>query len=134
VSSLPDTSNLVRRELLLYLEAHSRTNGSLPTRCPPWTVDDVTKHLAATFERFANMLAQGRRGDMTPPFHPDELSRVNLQAVTDFIGDPDLVLADEAETFLVRTLDEAFVQLGRYEDGQRDENDLWASILRVSGR
>jgi uncharacterized protein (TIGR03083 family) len=185
VSEWPDTTMLVRRELLLYLEAASRADSSLPTRCPPWSVRDVTAHLAATFERYARNLERGRSGDLTPPFAPDELDAENHRAVEEFVGDPELVLADEAERFLqlvgdldelmphqlgpiavgqqlyfglrdlaihhddiaaasgaayrpgadvVDVLDEMSTKLGRYGDGDRDESDLWASLLRLSGR
>ncbi len=95
-----DTSPLIQRELMLYLEAASRTDPDLPTRCAPWTVRDVTVHLGVTFERFADMLEQGRTGDMTPPFASDELDAENLRAVAAFGGDADIHLADQAERFL----------------------------------
>ena len=37
----------------------------LPTRCPPWKVLDITRHLAATVARFNRLLRQSRDGDLT---------------------------------------------------------------------
>ena len=58
------------------------------TRCPPWTVRDLTAHLAATFHRFADQLGKASAGDLTAPFAPGDLSRENLRAVELFRGDP----------------------------------------------
>ena len=72
----------------------------LPTVCRPWTVRDVTRHLAATFQRFADMLEQSRTGDLTPPFSREELDDANLRAVAEFEGDPEVRLRQEADRFL----------------------------------
>lgn len=100
----PDAGELVERELARYLAtAADRRNAELPTRCPPWTVSEVTTHLAATFERFNRMLARGRAGDLNRPFERDELSAQNLRAVESFEGDPLQRLDDETMRF-VRSL------------------------------
>lgn len=70
------------------------------TRCQPWTVRDVTRHLAATFERFADMLEQTRTGDLTPPFGRTELDRRNLLAVEEFDGVAEQRARDEFDRFL----------------------------------
>jgi uncharacterized protein (TIGR03083 family) len=96
----PDIRPLVRAELDAYAAAVAAMDGGLPTRCRPWTVTDVTRHLAATFERFVAMLEQGRRGDLSPPFPPDQLDAENLRAVEQLSGDPDARLRAAAERFL----------------------------------
>ena len=78
----PEGITLSRHELGSYVD--DVADGSLddqPTRCSPWSVGDVTRHLAATFQRFQLMLDQGRAGDYTPPFSPAELDDENLHAV-----------------------------------------------------
>jgi uncharacterized protein (TIGR03083 family) len=70
------------------------------TRCPPWTVRDLTAHLAATFGRFADQLDRAGAGDLTAPFGPDDLSRENLRAVGLFRGDPLQALEQQAGRFL----------------------------------
>lgn len=90
-----------RLELEAYLEAAGNAAlRDLPTRCPPWTVRDVTRHLAATFERFNRMLAQSRAGDLSKPFEMEELGEENLRAVREFDGEPEARLREEATTFL----------------------------------
>ena len=97
----PDAGVLVERELARYLAAAAdRRNSGLPTRCPPWTVNDVTAHLAATFERFNRMLTRGRTGDLSRPFERDDLSVENLRAVESFEGDPLLRLEKETMRFV----------------------------------
>jgi uncharacterized protein (TIGR03083 family) len=98
--SWPDIREQVRAELDAYAAAVASIDGRLPTRCPPWTVTDVTRHLAATFERFVAMLEQGRRGDLSPPFPRERLDEENLRAVEQFSGDPDTRLRAAAERFL----------------------------------
>ncbi len=57
-----------RRELAAYVKIASKQQfRNLETRCEPWTVDDITTHLAVTFQRFADMLLQARAGDPAPP-------------------------------------------------------------------
>jgi uncharacterized protein (TIGR03083 family) len=88
-------------ELRAYLtDAADPAAQDLPTRCPPWTVQDLTAHLAVTFQRFADQLDKARAGDLTPPFGPGDLSRENLHAVSVFRGDPRQVLEQQASRFL----------------------------------
>ena len=102
----PDVRDLTRAELDSYLAAASDPAiQELPTRCPPWTIEDLTRHLAATAARFNAMLAQSRRGDLTPPFERDELSGENLRAVREFSGDPLASLREEAGRFLTESTD-----------------------------
>jgi uncharacterized protein (TIGR03083 family) len=98
----PDVRDLAREELESYLtDASDGAILGLPTRCPPWTVDDLTRHLAATARRFNEMLGQSRNGDLSPPFAPNELSNENLRAVREFGDDDPLeTLRHEAEHFL----------------------------------
>ena len=78
----PDGIASSRHELGAYVDDVSDgARDDQPTRCSPWTVRDVTAHLAATFQRFHRMLDQGRGGDFTPPFSPEELDAENLRAV-----------------------------------------------------
>jgi uncharacterized protein (TIGR03083 family) len=105
----PDGVALSRLELQGYVT--DVDGGSLddePTRCTPWSVRDVTAHLAATFQRFHRMLVQGRSGDFTPPFTPDELDEENRRAVESFEGQPldELVVAANAFLDEVADLDE----------------------------
>lgn len=102
----PDARELVERELAAYLAtAAEPANLDLATRCPPWTVSDVTAHVAATFERFNLMLAKGRSGDLSEPFERGDLSRENLRAVEHFAGDPLLRLEEEAMRFVRSSTD-----------------------------
>lgn len=97
----PSVVPLVRTELDGYERAASvPALRARPTRCPPWTVDDVTAHLAETFRRFADLLARSRRGDRSPPFARSELARENLRAVASFRGDPRRALAEQSSRFL----------------------------------
>lgn len=73
---------------------------SLPTRCSPWTVRDLTAHLAATFQRFADQLDKANAGDLTAPFEPADLSRQNRRAVDLFSGDPAQALSEQSTRFL----------------------------------
>lgn len=72
----------------------------LPTRCPPWTVRDLTAHLAATFQRFADQLDKAQAGDLTAPFGPGDLSCENRRAVQRFRGEPEPELRRQATRFL----------------------------------
>ena len=105
----PDGIALSRKELAAYV--NDVADGSLddePTRCDPWSVRDVTTHLAVTFERFQRMLDQGRAGDFTAPFPAEELDDENLRAVASFSGQPLEALVTAANGFLddVTDLDE----------------------------
>jgi uncharacterized protein (TIGR03083 family) len=105
----PDGVAPSRKELGAYVDEVD--DGSLDdqrTRCSPWSVRDVTTHLAATFQRFQLMLDQGRAGDFTPPFTPEELDAENLRAVEAFDGQPLEALVAVANGFLddVTDLDE----------------------------
>lgn len=89
------------RELRAYLAAAADPAiQALPTRCPPWTVANLTAHLAATFSRFAVQLAKARTGNLDAPFPPGQLSRENLRAVREFRGDPVHALTWVAGRFL----------------------------------
>ncbi|HWL37727.1 MAG TPA: maleylpyruvate isomerase family mycothiol-dependent enzyme [Frankiaceae bacterium] len=101
----PDIRPLVAAELDAYLAAVAAIDPALPTRCAPWTVRDVTTHLAATFERFVAMLSQGRRGDLTPPFAPEDMDAENLRAVRAYTRDPEAALREECERFLALASD-----------------------------
>lgn len=102
----PDGRGLLRREVDAYLaDVADGSLDRLATRCEPWTVADVTTHLAATFLRFNRMIDQGRRGDFTPPFAMDELDGENLRAVEAFTGDPTQALVEQTDGLLLRCTD-----------------------------
>lgn len=91
----------VRAELRAYLtDAADPGIQDLPTRCTPWTVRDLSAHVALTFARFNRLLAQARTGDLSPPFRPKELKHENLRVVAAFTGEPLGLLAGEAQAFL----------------------------------
>lgn len=69
------------------------------TRCVPWTVADVTGHLAETFRRFSAMLRRSRAGDLSPPFRPGELDEENRRAVAAFRGDANSALEAAVHRF-----------------------------------
>ena len=112
----PAALQLTRRELRRYLKAAADpTVRGLPTRCPPWNVDSLTAHLAATFRRFVDLLDRARAGDLRPPFPPDRLTEENLRAVREFSGDPLCELVRQANRVLssVEACDEPMAnQLG----------------------
>jgi uncharacterized protein (TIGR03083 family) len=102
----PLVADLVRAELAAYLEvAHIPQVQPSPTRCAPWTVRDLTAHLAVTFRRFADMLEQSQRGDLSPPFGREELTARNLREVEKFQGDPFAELQIQADRFLAGATD-----------------------------
>jgi uncharacterized protein (TIGR03083 family) len=97
----PDAVVWSREELRSYLRAAADPGlQDLPTRCPPWTVADLTAHLAVTFQRFAGQLGRARAGNLDPPFPPDQLTAENLRAVAAFRGDPLSELSVQAGRFL----------------------------------
>lgn len=97
----PDAISWSLQELRLYLAAAADPAvQALPTRCLPWTVADLTAHLAATFRRFADQLDKARAGNLDAPFPPDQLPAENLRAVRDFRGDPRHELTQQAHRFL----------------------------------
>lgn len=97
----PDAIGWSLRELRLYLApAADPAVQVLPTRCPPWTVTDLTAHLAATFRRFADQLDKARAGNLDAPFPPDQLPAENLRAVRDFRGDAARELIEQVHRFL----------------------------------
>jgi uncharacterized protein (TIGR03083 family) len=96
----PLRKDLMFDELDAYLdEVRDPTLRGLPTRCSPWTVEDVTAHLAETFRRFYEMLRRSRAGDLSPPFAPNELDEENLRAVAAFRGDAGSALEATAHRF-----------------------------------
>jgi uncharacterized protein (TIGR03083 family) len=97
----PDALELTRAELASFIDAVSDgASDDLPTRCQPWTVRDVTVHVAETFKRFARMTEQGRVGDFTPPFAREDLDQENLRAVAEFDGDAVEALREHGNRFL----------------------------------
>ncbi len=96
----PLVAELVRAECDAYiLDARDDATWVQPTRCPPWTVLDLTRHLAATFHRYVELLRRTRAGETRAPFTPDELGEENLRAVREFAGDPHDTLCEEVARF-----------------------------------
>ena len=92
--------DLTLTELVSYLDDAVRPElRSAVTRCAPWTGDELTSHLAATFWRFTAMLEQSRQGDLTAPFGRDALAAENSRAIASFIDDPTGQLDAAAERF-----------------------------------
>src|SRR5262249_52545722 len=65
-----------------------------------WTVHDVTRHLAATFHRYVELLRRSRTGDFRPPFKPEDLSEENLRAVREFTDVPIESACEEGARFI----------------------------------
>jgi uncharacterized protein (TIGR03083 family) len=104
----PLRTDLLRIEADAYItDARVSEVQPLPTRCPPWTVDDVTKHLTATFHRYVELLRRSRTGDFRPPFAPEDLPEENLRAVREFTGDPIESACEEVARFISLVSDPA---------------------------
>lgn len=104
----PLRTDLLRIEADAYIaDARVSEVRPLPTRCPPWTVDDLTKHLAATFHRYVELLRRSRTGDFRPPFAPEDLPEENLRAVREFTGDPVESACEEVARFISLVSDPA---------------------------
>lgn len=84
----PPATDLVHAELTAYLEdtADPSVHG-LQTRCRPWTVTDLTAHVAMTFRRYLELLRRSRAGKFEPPFAPKDLAIENVRTVRAFRGD-----------------------------------------------
>jgi uncharacterized protein (TIGR03083 family) len=97
----PIRADLLRSEADAYITTARDPSGwQLPTRCPPWNVTDVTRHLAATFHRYVELLRRSRTGDFRPPFKPEDLAEENLRAVREFTGDPISSVCEEVARFV----------------------------------
>ncbi|MGZ4206074.1 MAG: maleylpyruvate isomerase N-terminal domain-containing protein [Actinomycetota bacterium] len=104
----PLRQDMLRAEADSYIaDARIASVQPLPTRCPPWTVDDLTKHLAATFHRYTELLRRSRTGDLRPPFAPEDLPAENLRAVDEFTGDPIERACEEVARFIALAEDPA---------------------------
>jgi len=104
----PLRADLLRNEADAYIaDARVVEMRDLPTRCPPWTVHDVTRHLAATFHRYVELLRRSRTGDFRPPFKPEDLAEENLRAVREFTGDPIESACEEVARFISLASDPA---------------------------
>jgi len=101
VGDWPLRAGLLRSEADAYITTvRDPATWDLPTRCPPWTVLDVTKHLAATLHRYVELLRRSRTGDFRPPFKPEDLAEENLRAVREFTGDPISSACEEVARFI----------------------------------
>lgn len=97
----PLRADILRSEADAYISTvRDQSVWELPTRCPPWTVMDVTRHLAATFHRYVELLRRSRTGDFRPPFKPEDLAEENLRAVREFTGDPITSACEEVARFI----------------------------------
>ena len=99
-SDWPLRADLLRSEADAYISAvRDESTWDLPTRCPPWTVSDITRHLAATFHRYVELLRRSRTGDFRAPFEPEDLAEEILRAVLEFSGDPIDTVCEEVSRF-----------------------------------
>jgi len=104
----PLRSDLLRAEADAYITTvRDEAIVDVPTRCPPWTVSDITRHLAATFHRYVELLRRSRTGDFRPPFKPEDLAEENLRAVREFSGDPIDAACEEVSRFISLASDPA---------------------------
>jgi uncharacterized protein (TIGR03083 family) len=104
----PLRTDLLRAEADAYIrDARAPEIKDLPTRCPPWSVNDLTKHLAATFHRYVELLRRSRTGDFRAPFQPEDLPAENLRAVEEFTGDPVEAVCEEVARFIELSTDPA---------------------------
>ena len=104
----PDGTQALAREATVFLEATSDpASHDRPTICELWTVLDLVRHLAATFQRFNERLDRSREGDFSKPFEPDDLGEENLRAVASFEGEPRARFRSEVLGFLERCGDPA---------------------------
>lgn len=97
----PYMPELLGPELERYLaDAAPPAVQHLVTRCPAWTVREVTVHLLCTFSRFHQLLRRGRAGDFSAPFPVEQLAAENQQAVRGYRGaDPCSHLRAAVEKF-----------------------------------
>jgi uncharacterized protein (TIGR03083 family) len=104
----PLRADLLRHEADAYISTvRDQSTWELPTRCPPWTVADITRHLAATFHRYVELLRRSRTGDFRKPFRPQDLAEENLLAVREFTGDPIESACEEVARFISLASDPA---------------------------
>jgi hypothetical protein len=104
----PLRTDLLRSEADAYItEARVSEVQTLPTRCSPWTVSDLTKHLGATFHRYVELLRRSRTEDFRAPFAPEDLGEENLRAVREFTGDPIEGVCEEVARFISLVRDPA---------------------------
>jgi uncharacterized protein (TIGR03083 family) len=108
VGDWPLRADLLRSEADAYITTvRDRSISDLPTRCPPWTVSDVTRHLAATFHRYVELLRRSRTGDFRRPFEPEDLAEENLRAVREFAAEPISAACEEVSRFISLASDPA---------------------------
>jgi uncharacterized protein (TIGR03083 family) len=108
VGDWPLRADLLRAEADAYISTvKDAALWDLPTRCPPWTIQDITRHLAATFHRYVELLRRSRTGDFRPPFKPEDLAEENLRAVREFSGDPISSACEEVARFIALADDPA---------------------------
>lgn len=111
----PAANVLLLAELEAYLvDAERPEVRGAPTICEPWTGDQLTAHVVATFRRFNAMLARSRSGDFTPPFERSALAEENMRAVAGFGGDPLAELRTEVEKFCEAAIDPAEVMAHQF--------------------
>lgn len=109
--------DLIREEANGFLVAAGLPeSASVATRCEPWTVRDLTAHLASTVRRFSDALERSRKGDFTPPFDPPALSAENMAGVEEFEDDPIPALEVEIDRFLALVDD--YHELMAHQDGR----------------
>ena len=100
----------------------------LATRCPAWTVHDLTAHLAATFRRFADQLMGHQRGPVP----------VGLQAMWGLselaVHHDDLADATGGSYRPGDPIVAALVAMKQAVDGFHVRDDPWLEYLRSTGR
>lgn len=105
VGPWPLCGDLLRRETDAFVL--EQVDPALPTRCAPWTVADVRKHIAATFYRFNELLRRGRVDNFVQPFAPDELDAENQRAIDAWPTgrDPSRAVCEQVGRFLALAVD-----------------------------
>lgn len=105
VGPWPLCSELLRAEVDALVRY--QVDATLPTRCAPWTVGDVRKHVAATFYRYNELLRRGRVQNFADPFAVEDVPAENQRAIDNWpvARDPDKAMCEQVGRFLELAVD-----------------------------